>query len=425
MLGSLGFAFVLLVLCGIPIAFALGMAGTIATIASGSIPLTVIPQRLFTGIDSFALLAIPFFILAGELMSASGIIGMLIRFAQSLVGRISGGLAQVNILASMIFAGVSGSAVADASALGSVLIPSMKEEYGIEFAAGICASAAAIGPIIPPSIPMIIYALVGNVSIAGLFMAGVFPGILIGLGMMVLAYIIARRREYPTRTEAFHLRALLANLREASWALVMPILIVGGILWGVFTPTEAGAAAVAYALFVGFVITRALRIRDLPKIIVRTGVVSAIVLIIVATSNLVSWILTVGQVAAKLSLAFKTISSSPAVFLLVVNILLLIVGCLMDLVPAMIMLTPVLAPMAGSYGVDPLHFGFVVVLNLVIGLLTPPVGTVLYVVTGIAGIPMGRVVKAMIPFLLWQIAVLFGVTYIPGLALWLPRALGY
>ncbi len=426
MLTLLGLTFLVSLALGVPIAFGLGLAATAAVVAWGQVPLWLLPQRMFTGVDSFVFMAIPFFILAGELMCTSGILDRLVKFTDSLVGHIRGGLAHVNIVASMIFAGISGSAVADAAALGALLIPSMQKEYDVDFGSGVCAGASTIGPIIPPSIPMVIYALAaGGVSIAALFLAGVIPGILMGLGMMTIAYGIAKRRGYPVRPRSLSWRVLLVQFWQVLPALLMPVIIVGGILGGIFTATEAAAVAVAYAVLVGFVVTKELKWRDIPPALLKAGVTTSVVFMLIATSNAVSWLLTTQQVPRLIGQFLQHVTSSPAVFLLIVNIFLLIVGCLLDLSAAIIMFVPILAPIALIYGVDPLHFGFVVVLNLVIGLLTPPVGVCLFVVAGIARIPLERLVRAVWPFLLWQIAVLILVTYVPVVCTAIPRFFGY
>ncbi len=426
MLAIMGLTFLATLILGIPIAFGLGLAALASLLAWGQVSLWLLPQRMFTGVDSFVFMAIPFFILAGELMCTSGILDRLVKFTEALVGHIRGGLAHVNIVASMIFAGISGSAVADAAALGSVLIPSMTKEYDVDFASGVCAGASTIGPIIPPSIPMVVYALAaGTVSIAGLFIAGIIPGIMMGLGMMAIAYVIARRRGYPVRPHALSVRELAIRFWQVLPALLMPVIIVGGILGGIFTATEAAAIAVAYAVLVGFFVTKELKWEHIPPALVRSGVTTSVVFMLIATSNAVSWILTTQQVPRLVANFLKAVAPSQWMFLLVINIFLLIVGCLMDLSAAMIMLVPILAPIATTYGVHPLHFGFIVVLNLVIGLLTPPVGVCLFVVTGIARISLERVVRAVWPFLLWQIVVLALVTYIPQLCMAIPRLLGY
>lgn len=425
MLGAMGAAFVVTLLIGVPIAFVLGLTGLIGLLVWGKVSLILIPQRMFTGVDSFVLMAVPFFMLAGELMGTSGILSRLLRFADLIVGGMRGGLAQVNIVSSMVFAGVSGSAIADASALGSALIPTMRKQYGNDFAAGVCASAAVMGPIIPPSIPMVVYALVANVSVAGLFIAGIVPGIMIGLGMMVIAYVMAVKRKYPWRQE----RISAAEAWERTWqalpALLMPLIIIGGILFGIVTPTEAGAIAVFYGVIVGFFITRELKWSHFPPALLRSGIATGVVFILVATSNVVSWVITAVQVPELLGQLVRSISDNPLVFLLIVNILLLIVGALIDNIVAMIMLAPILAPIAKSYGVDPLHFGFIFVMNGVLGLLTPPFGMVLFVICAIARMPLLRLSRAVVPFLIWQVVVLLLCTYIPVLVVGLPHFFGY
>lgn len=425
MLLSLVATFFITIGIGVPIAFCLGLSGLIALLVWGKVPMILIPQRMFTGVDSFVLMAIPFFILAGELMGTSGILGRLLRFSDLMVGWVRGGLAHINIVASMIFAGISGSAVADASALGAALIPSMRKEYDNEFGSAVCASAATIGPIIPPSIPMVVYALTANVSIAGLFMTGVTPGVLMGLGMMGIAYVIARRRGYSRRTEPIPWTERRARIVRVIPAIIMPLIIIGGILFGVVTPTEAGAIAVLYAVVVGFFVTGELRFADFPPALLRSAIATAVVFLLIATSNLVSWLLTAGQVPRILGDAIHSVSTSPWVFLLMVNIALLILGCVLDNLAIMIMIAPILAPIATTFGIHPLHFGFVFVMNGVIGMLTPPFGIVLFIVSAIARISLVRLAVNVFPFLIWQILVLFLVTYVPEVATWLPRLLGY
>jgi len=422
----LGVVFAISVLIGVPIAMGLGLAAVGGILAWGKVPLYLIPQRMFTGVDSFVLMAIPFFMLAGELMDATGILDRMLKFADALVGRIRGGIAHVNVVAGMILSGVSGSAVADASAIGSALLPVMKKEYSIDFGAGVVSGAAALGPIIPPSIPMIIYAAsTSGMSVAALFLSGVVPGLLIGLGMMVTIYIIARMRNYPVRKERLGAREFFVRTKRAIPTLVMPIVVLGGILGGVFTATEAGVVAVVYALIFGFFISKELKLHHIPPALLKAGVTTSVVFLLIATANAVSWLVTTQQVPNLMSAYLKSISPSPLMFLLIVNIFLLIVGCLMETAAALIMLVPILAPIAASYGIDPLHFGFVVVMNLVIGLITPPVGVVLFVVGGLANISMERVVRAVWPHLIWQLVVLALVTYFPELSLWVPRMFGY
>jgi tripartite ATP-independent transporter DctM subunit len=426
MLTVLAVTFLATVLVGVPIAFSLGLAATATLLAWGQVSLSLLAQRMFTGVDSFVFMAIPFFILAGELMTTAGILDRLVKFADALVGHICGGLAHVTIVAEMFFSGISGSAVADAAALSAVLSPSMAKQYDEDFGNGIVASAAMLGPIIPPSIPMVVYALAaGSVSIAGLFIAGMIPGIILGAGMMAIAYFIAKRRGYPVRPRTLAWRDFFVQIWDVLPALLMPIIILGGILGGIFTATEAAAVAVAYAVVVGLVVTKELKWRDIPPALVRSAVATSVVFMLIACSNAVSWLLTTQQVPAMVAQFLRANASSPWVFLLIVNIFLLIVGCLMDLSAAVIMLVPILAPIAVSYAVDPLHFGFIVVLNLTIGLLTPPVGAILFVVCGITKMPLERLVRAIWPYLVWQLAVLFLVTYVPWFCMWLPRLLGY
>lgn len=427
MLFALGLSFIILLLIGTPIAFSLGISGVIGFLVYDPGLLHLIPQRMYAGVDTFPLMAVPFFILAGELMGTSGILARLVRFADTLVGHIRGGLAHVNILASMIFAGISGSAIADASALGSTLIPAMeKAGYSRRFASAVTAASAVIGPIIPPSIPMIIYAfVVGQVSIGGLFLAGIIPGLLMGLGMMAIVYVIARKRGYATTRRRASLREIAKAFVEAIWALLMPVIILGGILGGIFTATEAAAVAVAYAIFVGSVITRDLRWRHVAHALSRCVTVSAVVFLVVATSSIVSWLLTANLLPVTLASTLRGITSDPAVFLFLAIVFIILIGCVLDNIAAMIMIAPILTPTAEQYGIDPLHFGMVFVLSSVIGMLTPPVGAVLFTVCGVAKVPMEEVVKESLPLLGWLFVVLLAITYMPPLALALPHLFGY
>lgn len=427
MLTALGVAFVATICLGIPLAFGMGIAGAIALLVDGSVPLKIIAQRMYAAVDSFPLMAVPFFMLAGELMGFSGILHRLVAFAEVCVGRIRGGLAHISILTAMIFAGVTGAATAEATALGGILIPILRKEYDEDFGCAVVAGAATIGPIIPPSMPAIIYAILAGpgVSVAGLFLAGVIPGILMGLGMMAIAYVIALRRGYPLRRVPLGVREFLRRTGHALPMLLMPVIIIGGILGGVFTVTEAAAVAVAYALAVGFFVTRQLRLRALPGILVRSAVSSSVVFMLMATANTVSWVLTIEQVPTRIGTFLQAQSSNPWVFLLLVMFFLIIVGCLMESVAAYVMFVPILAPLAVAYGLNPLYFGFLVILNLVIGMLTPPIGVVLFVICAVAGISLERLVRAVWPFVVWQFVVLFLVLIFPGLALWVPGFFGY
>jgi len=423
----MGVLFIVTLIIGMPIAFSLGVTTLAGVLLLEDIPMAILPQKMFTGVDFFSLVAIPFFILAGELMNHGKITDSLIAFAQQIVGRWRGGLAHVNIVSAMFFSGITGSAVADASALGAIMIPAMeKEKYDRRFASAVVAAAAVMGPIIPPSIIMVVYALVdGNVSIGALFMAGYIPGILIGGLQMVTAYIIASRRNYPRLNEPFSLPVFLKRFKDALLPLLMPVIIMGGILGGVFTPTEAAAIACLYAFLVGFFVFKTLEMRTLPKLLHNTVVTTAMVFLIFCMGQVLVALLTINQVPQKITELMLSVSSNPLFFLLLVNILLLIVGCFIESGVAIIVLVPILAPVALKLGIDPLHFATVVVVNLCLGLLTPPMGVVLFVVCGIAKITLEEITKAVWPFMLAILIILFLITYIPSLTLVIPRYFGF
>ncbi len=412
---------------GVPVAFALGIAAMVIFVVINPSLLALVPQRIFTGMDLFALVAVPFFILAGELMGGSGILDRIMAFSRMVAGGIRGSVAQVTILVSMIFGWINGSGVAGASAVGSMMIPTATKQYGnAGFACAVTACASTVGPIIPPSVPMIIYALVAqNVSVGGLFAAGVVPGLLIGLGMMSIVYFIARRRNYPADGGRYTLGQRFVISRQFLVALLLPLIMVGGIVSGAFTPVESGAIAVLYAMLVGFFVTRTLDLKGLVAALRKTGVISSVVFLMMGVANVAAWIMTTEQVPQAAAEAIRSLTDDPLVFLLLVNLILLIVGCLFDTVAAMVMFGPILIPMAEAFGIDPLHFGMIVCINLIIGMVTPPVGICLFVVSGIAKTPIERVVKESLPFLFWLLAVLAIVTYLPQSYLWLPRLMGY
>lgn len=415
-------AFFVLLLVGMPIVFAMGLASAVFLIfAGGGIPLMVVPHQMIAGIDNFPLLAIPFFFLAGELMNAAGITQRLVAFATALVGHIRGGLAYVVIVTNVVMAGFSGTALADASATGSVLIPAMKRQgYGAGFAAAVTAAAATIGPIIPPSIPMIIYAVVAEVSVGSLFLAGVIPGLLMGAYLFVVTYIISRRRGYPVQTRSTW-RELMTATRRASWALMAPVIILGGIITGVVTPTEAGVLAVVYSLAVGFGIHRELKARDLPGIFRRTAVGTAVIMIIVGASGVMGWLVANLRIGEAVVSGVTAITQSPWMILLLMNVFFLIVGCLMDPLAGMLIFIPVFLPLIKHVHIDPVHFGLVVVLNLMIGLLTPPVGYLLFMSAEMAAVPMDAVIREVTPLLIVLVAVLVLSTYWPGMVMAIPN----
>lgn len=410
---------------GIPIAFCLGIASIVILYAK-NIPLLVIAQRMFTGIDVFPFMAIPFFILAGELMNKSGITSKLVKFSDLFVGHIKGGLSHINIVASMFFAGITGSAVADTSAIGSMLIPAMKEKgFDIDFSAAVTAASSVVGPIIPPSIPMVIFALLSGQSVAALFIAGLFPGILLGISLLVVSYIISVRRNYPKRDEKIRLKDFIISCINAIVPLMMPLIILGGILSGMFTATEASAIAVVYSLIIGFLVYRNLKLKDLYNIFIDTAKTTGIVFLVIACANIFNWLLSVEQVPQLMARIFKEHISNPLMFLLLLNLMLLFLGTFMEGTAAMIITVPLFLPIAKAYEIHPVMFGVIVVLNLMIGLITPPVGLCLYVASGIAKISLERISKAVIPFLIAEIVTLLIVTYWPFLTLWLPSILGY
>jgi tripartite ATP-independent transporter DctM subunit len=411
-------------LLGLPIAFSMILASGLAAFQRG-LPEMLLAQRLFQGLDSFPIMAVPLFILAGELMNESGITHRIIRLADAFVGHVRTGMAQVAVLSSVIFAGISGSAVADASALGRVFIPAMEEKgYSRSFSGALIAAAAVIGPIIPPSIPMIIYALIVQESVGALFLAGVVPGLLLGLALAVVTYVRIGATAPPPTPRAT-LRQLLDAMRQGIIPMLMPVIILGTILSGIVTPTEAAAVAVLYALVVGLFVLRTIRVTALLRIFASSMLLSAIILIIMAAASMVNWLLTTDQVPQRFAGFVIGHVNDPVLFLVLVNILLLIVGCLIEGLAAMIVLVPILFPIAHQLGVDPVHFATVVVLNLMIGLITPPMGLCLFVADGIAKVGLAAIVRHVWPFILAEIAVLILVTFVPSVATALPRAFGY
>ncbi len=381
---------------------------------------SIMPLRMVAGVDSFLLVAIPLFILAGELMNRGGLTKRLVNFSLSLVGHLKGSLSQVAVITNIIMAGVSGSGVADASATGSILIPAMKEEgYEVEYAAAVIAAAATIGPIIPPSIPMVIYGALSNVSIRKLFLSGVIPGLLLGIAFMITCYIVAGRRNYPRRPRA-NWRTIGEAFLGAIWALFMPGIILGGIVFGIVTETEAATLAAVYALLVGLMVYRELKLKKLIEIFYQAGVTSGVIMFLLAAAGIFSWLLAESQINLVISDFLFSISHNPWVILLLINILLLIIGCLLEPLPALIIFVPALIPLGTKLGIDPVHLGLVMVLNLMIGMLTPPVGFLLFVVSAIGNISMGPLIREVFPFIIMALIVLFMVTFYPPIATWLP-----
>lgn len=418
-------SFVFFLLIGVPIAFVLGLTPLVAMMTQGETPLILAAQRIFTGIDSPILMAVPFFILAGNIMSAGGMTGRLLTFCNILVGWLRGGLAYINVVISMIFAGITGAAVADTSAVGSILIPAMKKEgYDIDFAAAVTATSSTIGPIIPPSIPFIIYGVLGEVSIASLFLAGFVPGVLLGLFQMGVVWYYARKRQYP-KGRLPSLKEAIKGVGDAVLVLMLPIIILGGILSGIFTPTESACIASFYALFISFFVYRDIRVRDLPRILINTGATSSLVMLVISMASIFSWLLAAEEVPQLVTEIVLKTTTNKYLILLFLNAILLIVGTFMETGASLIILTPVLLPLMIQIGVDPLHFGVILVLNLVIGLTTPPVGVCLFIACSIGQTNLERLSRAILPFLLVSIVVLLICTYWEGLIMAIPIYFGY
>lgn len=419
-----GVFFVSLVLSA-PIVFSLALSALALLWDKGMLVPQLVVQRMFAGIDSFPMMAIPFFMLAGALMDTGGISTRLVRFSNYLVGWIQGGLAHVAILASMFFAGITGSAVADATAIGSTLIPLMnKRGFPTLFSAAVVAAAGVVGPIIPPSIPMVIYGVMAGVSIGALFMGGFIPGILIGLGLMAVVYVQAKKHGYPREAVRPTVREFLQATVSAFGAILMPLIILGGIFGGVFTATEAAVVATVYAFLMGKFVYKELQWRDFPEILYKAGLSTAMILIIVGVANLVGYIMAVERVPLMVAESFLSITTNKYVMLLLINILLLIVGCFIDGASALIIFTPVLLPLIYKLGIDPIFFGVMITVNLMIGTITPPVGLCLYVTCGIADVRLEQISRTIMPFLLVEVAVLFLITYVPDLIMFLPSIFG-
>ena len=420
-------AFFVFLLMGIPITFVLGITAILAFLLKQDlIFLSLVPQRMFAGLNLFTIMAIPFFLLAAELMSLARITDDLVRFANAIVGRLKGGLAHVNVLASAFFAGISGSAIADVAALGSIEIKAMtKAGYPKPFAAALTVASSLIGPIIPPSIIMVIYGSIMQVSIAAMFLGGVVPGFLMVAMLMTMVWFMADRYNFPRREEPLEPGELWRTTRSALLALLMPAIILGGILSGVFTATEAAAVAVAYAFFLGFVVKRTLRLVEVPPMLVRVSILTAVVFMVLATANILAWIIGLERVPDAIARGLLAISDNPFVLFLLVNIVLIFVGMFMDIGAAIIVLAPILGPAMIDAGIHPVHFGIVMSINLLVGLTTPPVGPCLFVAAGITRLRIEEISVAMLPFYVLQVAFLLAITYFPILTLGLPRYFGY
>ena len=419
--------FLLFLMIGLPVFFGLLAApGLLLWLNGQPRDLALLYRNVYNGMDSFPLMAIPFFMLAGVLMNRGGITARLIEFSQAIMGHFRGGLAHVNILSSMLFAGLSGSAVADTSAIGSMLIPAMvKNGYTRKFSAAITAASSVIGPIIPPSGIMIIYSYVMGESVAALFLAGIIPGILVGLGLMLMTWVMAQRYDFPVATK----RSTWSERGNASikafFPLLTPVIILGGILGGIFTPTEASAVAVAYALIVSLFILKSMTVQDLPKVLTEAAMVSSVVLLLVGAAMAFKTVVSLSHAPEILAAWILTLSDNPLILLFLINLLLFVVGMFLDAGPAIIILAPILGPIFINLGVHPVHFAIIMSVNLTVGLATPPMGLVLFVASSVSGERIESISKAILPFLAVEVVVIFMITYIPAVSLAIPRYFGF
>lgn len=411
---------------GLPVGFVIGIAGMAGILQMGPRFMAMAPDRLFAGLDLFPFLAMPFFILAGEIMNKSGITLGLVKLADSLVGWLRGGMAHSNMVASVLFAGITGSATADAAAFGNTLVPAMeKAGYSRPFACAVTAAGSIIGPTIPPSTLAIIYGSIMGVSIAGLFAAGILPGLLIAVICMIVIALLGRRLNLPKGTQKPSLCSVWLAFKEGYLAAILPVFILGSILFGIATPTEAAAIAVAYALFVGGVVFRALSWQDLYEIGVRTTRITGVIFLIIASATILGWWMTFNQIPQAIAAAFLSVSDNPNVIIALILALLLLIGLFMDINATLIILAPVLAPLTMQIGMDPVHAGIMIILALNISLMTPPVGACLFVLASVTGEKVERITASLWPFILAEFAILIVVAYWEGLTLFIPRLLGF
>ncbi len=417
--------FVVFGVLGMPLAFALGLAG-LAGILVGGFPPIQLAGKMVNSIDSFPLMAIPLFMLAGQLLLRGGIMERLIEWANAVVGRVKGGLGHVTVVAAMGLSSVSGTAVADATALGGTLGPALSKAYGKPFGAALVAASSCLGPIIPPSAGMIVYAILAEqVSVGAMFIAGIVPGIFLGLAMMALTTYYAHKRKYPLTGEGFNWRNVFVQTRRSFIVFMMPVIVIGGIIGGVFTATEGAAIAVVYALLIGFFVTRKLRLSDLPVALLNAGIVSAIVGALIAFASQVTYLLTAEMVGVQIGEWLHSLTTNPLMFTFIVQLLLIFVGMVMESNAAYVMLVPIISPIATQYGLDPVYFGFLFVMNITLGSITPPVGVLLFVASGIWRVNVVDIIREVWPFIIVQYAVLFVCMLVPPIVLFLPKLVGY
>jgi len=413
---------IFLILLGVPVAVAMGLTATATFLIMGQPEiLTMVAQRMYASTTSFTLLAIPFFILAGNLMNTGGITERIFRFARAMVGHIWGGLGQVNVIASMIFSGMSGAAVADAAGLGMIEMKAMKDNgYDWRFSAAITAASSTIGPVIPPSIPLVIYGYLTEVSVGRLFLAGVIPGALMGLALMVAVYFVSRHRNYP-RDQRAPIKEILVSGKEAFLPLMTPAIIIGGILSGQFTPTEASVVACVYALFLGLFVYRSIGVRDLPRVFWETLTHTVRIMFIIATAGFFGWLLILNRIPVQVISGLTSLSADPALLMLIIILVLLLFGCFLEGIAVLLITIPIFHKIIVHFAIDPVQFGIVMTLASMIGLLTPPVGMCLYAVSSITGLSIGQLTREMWPYLLGIFLVLLAVAFIPEVSLWLPN----
>jgi C4-dicarboxylate transporter DctM subunit len=415
--------FVGLIIIGVPIAYSLGLSSAFLIVAHLHLPLVLVAQHMFAAVDSFSFLAIPFFMLAGAFMSYGGVTKRLINFAHSLVGSFSGGLAQVVAVSGMFFGAISGSSAATTAAIGAIMIDAMEEKgYEREFTAGVVAAGGMVGIIIPPSITLVVYGVIAGVSIGELFLGGFGPGILMGVLMCILSYFICRKRGWGGEGK-FKIGNVIKAFLDSFWALLTPVIIIGGIYGGIFTPTEAAAVACIYGLIIGFFVYKELKIKDLPKIISKAVYSTTVIMFIVAAAKVFGWILTNAQIPQQIGAFIAAIAPNKFVFLIYMNIILLILGTMVNPSAAVVILTPILLPTVIQFGISPIFFGVLMIVNLAIGNVTPPVGLDLFVVSAVTRISIDRIARAMFPYLLVLILGLIIVTYVPGIIMFLPNLL--
>lgn len=409
-----------LLILSAPIAIALMSTSIVYLLLDPQVPMLVVGQKIFAALDSFPLMAVPFFVLVGQVMNTGGITDKIFVFANNLVGHVRGGLGHVNIVSSVLMSGMSGSAVADAAGLGQVEIKAMVNQgYDREFSAAVTAASATIGPVIPPSIPLVIYGTIAGVSVSQLLLAGLIPGLVVSIGLMVVAYILARRRNYPVSIRA-NLPTIWASFVTAFPALLTPVVLVGGILTGVFTPTEASAVAAFYSIFVAMAVYREMNLRRLGRVLLETAEITGTIFLIIAGAAVMSWIFTWLNIPQALALFLSGNVEQQWLLLLIINLFLLFLGCILEVNAALILATPLLFPLIQAAGIDPVHFGIIIVCNLMIGLITPPVGLNMYIVSSIAKISIAQFIRGIAPFALVLVISLLLITFLPALSLWLP-----